>query len=102
MLKKIGKCWLVLAVLLVGCRQSPPVAWEAEADIEAYVDYKYNSQVVKFKLVRGDICTPGREEYSKIFAFREVVCPRRGVGWVKSREFMVFDASHPGGSPLKR
>ena len=100
MQKNIGKCGLVLAVLLTGCSESAPVAWEAKADIEAYVDYKYNSQVVKFKLVRGDICVPGREEYSKAFAFREVVCPHRGIGWVRSLEFMVFDGSAPAGTPL--
>jgi hypothetical protein len=87
-------------LLLSGCDKGEPVAWEAQKEMKVFVDPEQNSNVVKFMLVRGDICVPGREAFSKAFAFREVVCPRRGVGWVAATEFKVFDAEHPEGKPL--
>lgn len=99
MQERISRCGLIFAVLLGGCEQKAPEAWGAQAAIEVYKDYKYKSQTVKFKLVAGDISVPVREEYSKAFVFREVICPHRGIGWVRSLEFEVFDAEHPEGRP---
>jgi hypothetical protein len=99
-MRRISSYCVALALLLSGCTENLPVAWEAQQEMDVFVDTDRNAYVVKFRLLPGDICVPGGKAYSKTFAYTEIVCPRRGAGWVRATQFKVFDSKRPEGMPL--
>ena len=90
--------WLVF--FLSGCVERHPVAWEAQREVKVYVDPAGDAQAVKFVLVAGDICVPGKEVFEKSYGYTEVICPKRGVGWVADPYFKVYDITHPNGRDM--
>jgi len=84
---------LVFLVSILGCHKNyEPRSLVATKTISVYKTYEGDALQEIFKLTPGDQCAVGREEVEKMFGYLEIVCPRKGYGWVvKGPDYEIID-----------
>jgi hypothetical protein len=84
---------LLFLASMLGCQKDHgPRALVAKKTMSVYKTHEGDAQQEIFKLSPGDQCAVGREEVEKVYGYVEVVCPKKGYGWVEmSSDYEIID-----------
>jgi len=97
--RSLGLVALLTTLTTLGCTEKQDLEiWVVKEKMPLYKTYIKDKLEIKTVLTKGDICIPGKTVITKAFQYREVLCLKKGYGWIVDDYFQKIKSIESIGS----